>query len=29
MFDFTKSRGEKVILRANGTVASAVMQPVG
>ncbi|MDQ1547028.1 MAG: phospholipase [Actinomycetota bacterium] len=29
MFDFTKSRGEKVILRANGTAASAVMQPVG
>ena len=29
MFDFTKSQGEKVLLRANGTVASAVVQPVG
>ena len=29
MFDFSKTRGETVILRPNGTVASAVMQPVG
>jgi phospholipase C len=29
MFDFSKTRGETVLLRPNGTLGSAVMQPVG
>ena len=29
MFDFSKTQAEKVLLRSNGTVASAVVQPVG
>ena len=29
MFDFSKSVGEKVVLKKNGTVASAVTLPVG